>query len=40
MKFKENTDVMTSGGEKIGRIDPATGEVTHLVVKKAAVRRE
>ena len=39
MQFKENADVMASDGEKIGRIDrvvvdPATGEVTHLVVKK------
>jgi uncharacterized protein YrrD len=39
MQFRENADVKTSGGEKIGRIDrvvvdPATGEITHLVVKK------
>jgi uncharacterized protein YrrD len=39
MQFRENADVMTSDGEKIGRIDrvvvdPTTGEVTHLVVKK------
>lgn len=39
MHFRENAEVLTSGGEKIGRIDrvvvdPATDEVTHLVVKK------
>jgi len=39
MHFRENAAVLTFGGEKIGRIDrvvidPATGEVTHLVVKK------
>ena len=39
MNFRENAHVLTSGGEKIGRIDrvvvdPATEEVTHLVVKK------
>ena len=39
MHFKENADVLTSDGRKIGRIDrvvidPGTGAVTHLVVKK------
>jgi sporulation protein YlmC with PRC-barrel domain len=39
MLFKEHADVVTSHGEKIGRIDrvvvdPANDEVTHLVVKK------
>jgi uncharacterized protein YrrD len=39
MHFRENAAVLTSGGEKIGRIDrvvvdPATEAVTHLVVKK------
>jgi uncharacterized protein YrrD len=39
MHFRENADVLTFGGEKIGRIervvvDPATDKVTHLVVKK------
>jgi len=39
MHFRENADVLTFDEEKIGRIDrvvidPASGEVTHLVVKK------
>jgi uncharacterized protein YrrD len=39
MHFKEHADVLASNGEKIGRIhrvvvDPGTGAVTHLVVKK------
>jgi len=39
MQFKENAEVFTSTGEKVGRIDrvvidPKSDEVTHLVVKK------
>lgn len=39
MKFRENADVITSKGDKVGRVnkvvvDPSTEEVTHLVVKK------
>lgn len=39
MQFKENADVFTSDGQKVGRIDrvvihPESKEVTHLVVKK------
>jgi uncharacterized protein YrrD len=39
MLFRENAAVLTFDGNKIGRIDrvvidPASGEVTHLVVKK------
>ena len=39
MQFKENAEVLTSTGDKIGRIDrvvidPKSNEVTHLVVKK------
>ena len=39
MKFMENAEVLTSSEDKVGRIDrivvdPATGAVTHLVVKK------
>ena len=39
MQFKENTEVFTSTGEKVGRIDrvvidPKSDELTHLVVKK------
>lgn len=39
MQFKENTDVFTAGGQKVGRIkrmvfDPKSHELTHLVVKK------
>lgn len=39
MQFKENVVVLTSAGQKVGRIDrvvidPESDEVTHLVVKK------
>jgi uncharacterized protein YrrD len=39
MQFKEDTIVLTSSGQKVGRIervvlDPKTNELTHLVVKK------
>jgi uncharacterized protein YrrD len=39
MQFKENSEVVTSVGEKVGRIDrvvidPNSKEMTHLVVKK------
>jgi uncharacterized protein YrrD len=39
MQFKENVDVFTYDGEKVGQvdrvvIDPQDGEVTHLVVRK------
>ena len=39
MQFKENAEVFTSTGEKVGRIDrvvidPKSDELTHLVVKK------
>lgn len=39
MQFKEDAEVLTADGRKIGKIDrvvvdPATGEVTHLVVRK------
>jgi uncharacterized protein YrrD len=39
MQFKENTDVLTSEDQRVGRIDrvvidPKSKEVTHLVVKK------
>jgi len=39
MQFKENAEVLTASGEKVGRIhrvviDPKSSEVTHLVVKK------
>ena len=39
MQFKENAEVFTSTGEKVGRIDrvvidPKSEELTHLVVKK------
>lgn len=39
MQFKENAVVLTSAGQKVGRIDrvvidPKSDEVTHLVVKK------
>lgn len=39
MHFKENADVLTAGGQKIGRIDrvvidPGTDKVTHFVIKK------
>jgi uncharacterized protein YrrD len=39
MQFKENAEVLTSTGDKVGRIDrvvidPKSNEVTHLVVKK------
>jgi uncharacterized protein YrrD len=42
MHFKGNADVLTSKGRKIGRIDrvvvdPETGVVTHLVVKKGVL---
>lgn len=37
MEFREGTDVVTAGGEKVGEIervviDPRTREVTHIVV--------
>ena len=39
MYFKENAEVVTSEGDKIGQIDrlvmdPRSKELTHLVVKK------
>jgi uncharacterized protein YrrD len=39
MQFKENAEVLSSTGEKVGRIDrvvidPKSNELTHLVVKK------
>ena len=39
MQFKENAEVVTSSGDKVGRIDrvvidPKSNELTHLVVKK------
>ncbi len=39
MKFRENSDVRTADGEKIGNVervvlDPQTKEVTHLVIQK------
>ena len=39
MQFKENAEVISSSGEKVGRIDrvvidPKSNELTHLVVKK------
>jgi uncharacterized protein YrrD len=39
MQFKENAEVLTSDGRKLGRIDrvvinPESKEITHLVVKK------
>jgi uncharacterized protein YrrD len=39
MEFKENAEVLSSNGEKVGRIDrvvidPESNELTHLVVKK------
>src|SRR5689334_413537 len=39
MELKEGTDVFTSSGEQVGKInrfvlDPATNEVTHIVVQK------
>lgn len=39
MELKEGTDVFTPGGEQVGKInrfvlDPATNEVTHIVVQK------
>ena len=39
MEFKENTDVYTTAGQKVGRIkrtvvDPRTKELTHLVIQK------
>lgn len=39
MEFREGTDVVTAGGEKVGEIervviDPRTREVTHIVVEK------
>jgi sporulation protein YlmC with PRC-barrel domain len=39
MQFKENAEVLTSSGEKVGRIDrvvidPKSKELTHVVVKK------
>ncbi|MEJ2167972.1 MAG: PRC-barrel domain-containing protein, partial [Desulfobacterales bacterium] len=39
MQFKENAEVVTSEGDKIGHIvrvvmDPGSRELTHLVVKK------
>jgi uncharacterized protein YrrD len=45
MHFRENADVLTSGGEKIGRIerivvDPATEEVTHLLISRGTFSKE
>ena len=45
MQFKKNTPVITAQGQKIGRIDrvvvdPASGEVSHLVVKKGLLLTE
>lgn len=45
MHFKENADVMTSRGRRVGRIDrvvvdPTNGEATHLVVKKGLLFRQ
>ncbi len=42
MQFKENADVVTWDGEKVGRVDrvvvdPRTSEVTDLVVKKGVL---
>jgi uncharacterized protein YrrD len=42
MQFKENAEVLTSSGEKVGRIDrvvidPKSNELTHLVVKKGVL---
>jgi len=39
MQFRENADVFTPAGEKIGRldrvvIDPGSFEVTHIVTQK------
>ena len=39
MKFKQDTDILTADGEKIGQIDrvvvdPRTNEVTHLVIRQ------
>ena len=39
LQFKENAEVISSTGEKVGRIDrvvidPKSDELTHLVVKK------
>lgn len=39
MELKEGMSVMTSGGEEVGRVnrfvlDPATNEVTHVVIQK------
>lgn len=39
MQFKENTEVITSDGQKVGQIDrvvidPRSEELTHLIVKK------
>lgn len=39
MELKEGTDVMTASGEQVGKVnrfvlDPATNEVTHVVVQK------
>jgi uncharacterized protein YrrD len=39
MELKEGTDVFTSSGEQVGKVnrfvlDPATNEVTHIVVEK------
>ena len=40
MELKEGTSVFTPNGDEVGRInrfvlDPATNEVTHIVVQKA-----
>jgi uncharacterized protein YrrD len=42
MQFKENAEVLTSAGDKLGRIDrvvidPKSNELTHLVVKKGVL---
>src|SRR5690242_3204529 len=39
MELKEGTDVFTANGEQVGKInrfvlDPATNEVTHIVIQK------
>jgi uncharacterized protein YrrD len=45
MHFKENAEVLTPLGEKVGRlervvVDPGSGQVTHLVVKKGVLFTE
>jgi sporulation protein YlmC with PRC-barrel domain len=42
MQFKENAEVLTSSGDKVGRIDrvvidPKSNQLTHLVVKKGVL---